>query len=141
MSTKLNIQFANSAAYQLILMGSDVCPALKSSDTINMASRPDGVDGETFVIGWTCELPETMSYAAAQFSMSEKVARGIAGAMTGYFAQKDGADPLAPWREMHGRLDVLFASYISEHPDQGEFLDMPFRQLLEWSAMKAGVGA
>lgn len=35
--------------------------------------------------------------------------------------------------ELHRAFDELFADYIKHHPDQVKFLDMPLRQLLEWS--------
>lgn len=35
--------------------------------------------------------------------------------------------------ELHRALDELFACYISQHPDQTEFLQMPFKQFLDWS--------
>lgn len=34
---------------------------------------------------------------------------------------------------LHKAFDELFADYIGQHPNQVSFLDMPLRQLLEWS--------
>lgn len=34
---------------------------------------------------------------------------------------------------LHSCLDELFADYISHHPGQQGFLDMPIYQLLRWS--------
>jgi hypothetical protein len=35
--------------------------------------------------------------------------------------------------ELHKWLDELFADYIKHHPEQHGFLDMPFKQFLDWS--------
>jgi hypothetical protein len=35
--------------------------------------------------------------------------------------------------ELHRALDELFACYITQHPDQVYFLQMPFEQFLTWS--------
>ncbi len=35
--------------------------------------------------------------------------------------------------ELHRALDQLFADYIQHHPDDHNFLDMPLRNLIEWS--------
>ena len=35
--------------------------------------------------------------------------------------------------ELHESLDELFADYITHHPEQRDFLNMPVRQLIEWS--------
>lgn len=36
-------------------------------------------------------------------------------------------------KALHKALDELFADYIGHHPDRRVFLDMPFRDLLDWS--------
>lgn len=35
--------------------------------------------------------------------------------------------------ELHKAMDELLADYMRNHRDQQSFLDMPFRQLMEWS--------
>ncbi len=36
-------------------------------------------------------------------------------------------------KALHGNVDKLFADYISHHPKQINFLQMPIKQLLDWS--------
>ncbi len=36
-------------------------------------------------------------------------------------------------RILHQQLDELFADYISHHPDEINFLQMPLKKLLDWS--------
>lgn len=36
-------------------------------------------------------------------------------------------------KELHAALDELFADYISHHPDQSGFLNMPLIDLIDWS--------
>ncbi len=36
--------------------------------------------------------------------------------------------------ELHKALDELFADYITHHPDQRGFINMPLIDLLDWSA-------
>ena len=35
--------------------------------------------------------------------------------------------------ELHKVLDELFADYISHHPDQFNFMEMPLKKLLKWA--------
>jgi hypothetical protein len=35
--------------------------------------------------------------------------------------------------ELHQALDELFADFIRHHPERTRFLDMSFRELMEWS--------
>lgn len=35
--------------------------------------------------------------------------------------------------ELHASLDELFADYITNHPNQQGFVEMPFKLLLDWS--------
>ncbi len=39
--------------------------------------------------------------------------------------------------ELHTALDQLFADYITHHPEESNFTDMPLIKLLRWSAQQA----
>lgn len=139
MSTALKLNFDDPEKFNELVHGDGDTPVLPSGDVLYLASAPDSEVGEAFVLGWTSELPGQDGFVMSQFSLSDSIARSLAGALQGYFRRKDDADPLAAYKELHGGLDAIFAAYILAHPDQVQFLDMPFRQLLEWSAEQAGV--
>jgi hypothetical protein len=35
--------------------------------------------------------------------------------------------------QLHRDLDELFADYIYHHPGEANFLDVPYKKLMEWS--------
>jgi hypothetical protein len=46
----------------------------------------------------------------------------------------NAADHKKRHKELHSALDELFADYITQHPTQRNFTQMPIIQLIEWAS-------